>query len=148
MTKKTMLYSFLLLFFFSSCSNFLNLKKECAESKNRNVCKALDQKTVVYAIFVDSKNTGYWSDYEIGACLDSINKATKWICEKAKEKGLNLNIIVDYPRNEKGIIPISKSFSRGGFSETLYGLEENNLEQGIALVDRWSDQVGKICGKK
>ncbi len=106
------------------------------DTVNNNVCKKLKGKVVLYAIFVDSKYTGIWTQYDINSTLDSISKAMRWIEEQAKKNGVDLSIQVEYHKNKK-LIPIEANFSKKTLSATLFGLN------GVRNVDRWADKIAK-----
>ena len=107
---------------------------------NNNVCKTLKNEVIFYAIFVDSKYTGIWTEYDISSTLDSVRTAIKWIEEQAKKEGVNLHIKLDYHQNKK-TIPIASNFQRRTLSGTLF------YSNGIRNVDRWADKVAKIALK-
>ena len=104
---------------------------------NNNVCKKLQGEVILYAIFVDSKYTLPWTEYDINSTLDSIHLATNWLNQQAKASGINLNIKIDYHQNDKNIIPITGNFTRKRLSSTLLGIN------GKYHVDRWADKIGK-----
>jgi len=111
-------------------------------SVNNNVCKKLQRKTVLYTVFVDSKYTGYWTEFDMSSTLDSVKKASKWIESQARDNGIGLDIVVDYHENDKGIIPIEKSLAKKRFGATLLG------PSGIKNVDRWADKIAYYALQK
>ena len=139
MIKKVVII-FLILFIHFSCQfRYIKADKNMIyhiASVNNNVCKKLKGDVVLYAIFVDSKYTGIWTQYDMNSTIDSIKLATKWIEKEAKKNGINLSIKIDYHRNKK-IIPIATNFQRKTLSGTLFGTS------GIKNVDRWADKVAK-----
>ena len=66
---------------FLSCRNhFYKIKSTHRISTvNNNACKKIIGKVVLYAIFVDTKETHPWTAYDIKTTLDSIQKSTVWI---------------------------------------------------------------------
>ena len=56
----------------------------------------LKGKTVVYNIFVDTKTTLYWTGFDIKSTKDSLNKSAKWLEDKAKNNGQELDIEMMY----------------------------------------------------
>ena len=109
---------------------------------DNNVCKKLIGNVVLYAVFVDTRYTQPWTEYDIKSTLDSISKATKWIEKIASENGVSVNINVQYHQNKR-MIPISNDFPNKTLSGTLFPI----LNVGIPKVDRWADMVAKTAGK-
>ncbi len=134
-----------------SCKVLLQEEEQLLPSKNRNTCKNLRQDVVFFAVFVDSKKTGFWTDYEIAACLDSINKAVDWIAVQAEKSNIPLNIKIEYHKNNSGIIPIKQNFSLGSFSRTLFPpgdiKEFERILKGISFIDKWADKLAKEVSK-
>lgn len=105
---------------------------------DNNVCKRLTQHVVLYAIFVDSKSTLPWTEYDMASTMDSITKAIRWIEAQAASRDVGLDITLDYHRDEKGVLPIAAAFNRKTLSATVFF-----PKTGIKSVDRWADKVGK-----
>jgi len=132
---------FTLIFVLTSCSTLTSLVHRHQEfhisTVNNNVCKRLSGDVVLYAIFVDSKYTNTWSEYDIRSTIDSIELATSWIEEKAKASGVPLRIKVDYHQDSKGVIPINGNLARKTLTQTALAVG------GVKNVDRWADKIGK-----
>lgn len=135
----------------SGCHIINGLSKSKQETHiatvNNNVCKKLKGKVVLYAIFVDSKYTNSWSQYDIESTLDSISKAKNWIEDQAKLNNISLEIELDYHQDDKKIIPIEGKLPRKTLSASLFtttGISTKN-------IDKWADKIGntalKIYGK-
>lgn len=127
--------------FFSSCRVFQRSPRNEAHiaTVNNNVCKKLTGKTVLYAIFVDSRYTNPWTTYDINSTKDSIKKAIYWIEQQAKSNNVNLNIELDYHKNDKRIIPIENNLPKKTLSSSLFS------SSGVSTknIDRWADKIGK-----
>jgi hypothetical protein len=106
-----------------------------------NVCKSLTQDVVLYAIFVDTKYTNSWTEYDMASTLDSIKMATNWIEQQAKKEGIPLNIKVDYHQSNDEIVPLKANFLKRTLSGTLFS------SNGIRNVDRWADKLAKAALK-
>ncbi len=136
---KTLLLT-LLLFLANSCRvRYIRANKDFVyhlATVNRNVCKTLQNDVVLYAIFVDTKKTGVWTEFDIHSTLDSISKAICWIEDQAKTEGINLKIKLDY-HQKKGIIPLEGKFQRKTLSGTLF------YPNGIKYIDKWADKIAK-----
>ncbi|MEQ8908940.1 MAG: hypothetical protein RIC95_07095 [Vicingaceae bacterium] len=136
---KIFLFSFVSLF--SACHIFHGQYRNEAHisTVNNNVCKKLTEKVVLYAIFVDSRYTNPWSTFDISSTTDSINKAICWIEKQAKERGINLDIELDFHQDSKKIIPIETNLPRKTLSASLFTSTGVNIRN----IDRWADKVGK-----
>lgn len=108
-------------------------------SRDNNVCKTLRGKVVLYAVFVDTKYTQPWSEYDIQSTLDSIQEATKWIETQGKKSGVDVQIEVANHENKK-IIPIKLDFQNKTLSGTLFF---PNITVGIKKINKWADRVAK-----
>jgi hypothetical protein len=104
---------------------------------NNNVCKKLYGDVVLYTIFVDSKYTNPWTEYDIYSSIDSMQLAIDWIEKQAESKGIDLNIKLDFHQNEKEIIPIEANLTRKTLHATL-------LSAGSPrYVDQCADKIGR-----
>lgn len=113
-------------------------------SKENNVCKILKGRVVVYAIFVDSKYTMPWTEYDINSTLDSLKIGMDWIMKKAKDDSIYLDIEIDYHKTAKGVVPINNDFSKKTLSGTLYKMP---LYFGIKDIYKWADKIASEAGK-
>jgi len=51
----------------------------------KNVCKDLSNDVLVYFIFVDSKVTAPWTDFDIRTTIDSMKVAADWLEDQARK---------------------------------------------------------------
>jgi hypothetical protein len=144
-------FFFLSAFFFISCNNhfsfFKNKTKDPHEvhlaSVDNNVCKRLTGSVIIYAIFVDTKESKPWSEYDITSTLDSLNKAVEWISQKAKENNILVNIrVIHHSKNSK--IPIASDLPKKTLSATLF---QQNSTSGISAIHKWTDKIAAVAGK-
>jgi hypothetical protein len=112
-------------------------------SVNNNVCKSLYGKVVLYAIFVDTKGTNPWSDYDITSTLDSIKKAMNWINKQALDNNKYVNIEIHYPENNHKI-PIACDFPRKTLRETLF---QPTFSAGLKSIQSWSDRIAVTAAR-
>ena len=112
-------------------------------SVNNNVCKKLYGNIVFYTIFVDTKDTKPWSEYDINSTLDSISKAVAWINKKAIENNKPLRIEVHYPQNNHKI-PIALDLPKKTLSATLFQIP---FSSGLKAVHTWSDKIAVAAAK-
>ncbi len=112
-------------------------------SVKNNVCKTLQKKTVIYAVFVDSDETHPWTDYDINSTLDSIQTAIKWMENQARANGVPLQIDLYNGLNvKKGkVIPFKQELKFKTLSGTLFHYMD--IRKGIKLLDKWSDKISK-----
>jgi|GEM_PF-429430 len=110
---------------------------------NNNVCKKLRGKVVLYAIFVDTRYTQPWTEYDILSTLDSINRAARWLEVEAGARGVYLQIEVQNFHNGK-IIPLVNDFPNRTLSGTLFS---PSVFVGIPKLDRWANAIAKKAGQ-
>lgn len=108
---------------------------------DNNVCKKLYGEVVVYAVFVDTKYTAPWSEYDIRSTLDSINKGMRWIEGVARQSGIPLTIKVVTHSNE-GMVPVSNDFQNKTLHGTLFP-----AAMGVRKIDTWADKAAKLSAK-
>jgi len=111
---------------------------------DNNVCKTLLGNVVLYAIFVDTKYTKPWSEYDVQSTLDSINKTVAWIEQTAANFGHYVDIKVCYHQDNRGSIPIAQDFPSKTLSGTLFSrFRGGNLK----AIDRWANSIASVAGK-
>jgi hypothetical protein len=139
------------IFLFISCNNhyFIFTGKNYdpinvhLASVDNNVCKRLSGAIVIYAIFVDTKESKPWSEYDITSTLDSLQKAVEWINEKAKENNRFVSIeIVHHSNHDK--IPITGDLPKKTLSATLF---QPNFSTALKSIHKWSDKIAATAGK-
>lgn len=141
---KAIVYLLIVLFIFlESCITTKKMNVMFA-SVNNNVCRRLSGKVVVYAIFVDSKETKPWSDYDIRSTLDSLRKGMDWLELQAKKDSIPLDIQIDCNKKNNGIVPVYQEFSKKTLSATLY---KKPLFSGVKDIHKWADKVAIEAGK-
>lgn len=135
-----MKHFYLIFLFLTSigCKNYTRIG-----SVRNNVCKTLEKKTILYAVFVDSDATHPWSEYDINSTMDSINISINWLEKQAQMNGVSLDIILERGENlsKHNAIPFKEDFKYQTLSGTLFKFPD--LTKGINLVDQWSNNVSK-----
>lgn len=112
---------------------------------NNNVCKYLQGKVLVYAIFVDTKYTNTWTTFDMQSTMDSIQTAMDWIKEKSRKDSVALDIKIK-AHSQKKILPIKNNFTRRTLGGTARGIMTGNggyWVEGTSLLDRWADKISK-----
>lgn len=112
-----------------------------------NVCKVLEKKVVIFAVFVDSEGTHAWTEFDINSTMDSIKVGIDWLQKQAEKKGKSLSIELAQARNvsKNNVIPFKEDFKYKTLSATLFKYQD--LRKGIAYIDEWSNNVSKDVGK-
>jgi len=143
MNLKSIFFAGILLTTFLSCRNHFYKTKSprSVSTVNNNVCKKLMGKVVLYAIFVDTKETHPWTAYDINTTLDSIKKSTLWVTSKAKKCNIDVSIDIKFHQNNN-VIPISQNLYEETLSRTLFP----NIVEGIENLDDWSNAIARKAG--
>ena len=130
----------LIIFFFSSSFSFHSINFE--EGRVKNVCKNLQGKALVYVIFVDSRETSPWTEFDIQSTLDSMKSAVQWIEKKAQENDIMLNIQTDYHIGEE-FTTIRKRLPENSVQESI---QTPNFEKGVENMNKWADKIAREAG--
>ncbi len=131
-----------LLFAFLLFTSFSPRRIDYREGMHMNVCKDLRSNVLVYFVFIDTKTTAPWTEFDIQSTIDSLETAIHWIEEKAHENNIQLNILSDYYFGEEFTtirrnLPyetVKKSATTPGFKK---GQEELN---------KWADNIARRIG--
>jgi len=107
-----------------------------------NVCKVLKNNVLVYFIFVDSKETSPWTEFDIRSTIDSISVAIKWLEFQARQNGVSLNIITDFYIGEE-YTTIKKALPMGSIIKSI---SEPNLKRGLEALNLWADNIARKAG--
>ena len=113
------------------------------EGRYKNVCKDLRNNVLVYFIFVDSKVTSPWTEFDIQSTIDSMRVAIQWIENRARKNNIQLNIISDYFMGQ-GYSTIRKNLP----DETVLGSVGygSNPAKGLEKLNNWADNIAKRVG--
>lgn len=128
----------------SACASRKYYREFVFGSVKNNVCKTLDEKVVVYAIFVDSKYTGAWSEYDMASTRDSICKAMEWIKMKAAEDSVRLDISLEIHQGSNGKFPIKQDLNKKTLSSTLFEQPYASAEKDLF---KWADKIAAVAGR-
>lgn len=112
-------------------------------SVRNNVCKALEKKTIFFAVFVDSDATHPWTEFDINSTLDSIQISIDWVQKQATKEGVSLDVSLQYAKNtsKQKVIPFKEEFKYKTLSGTLF--KYLDIQRGIDLLDEWSNNISK-----
>lgn len=132
----------LLLFAFILFAGFSLERIDYRDGMYMNVCKELRGNVLVYFIFVDTKTTAPWTEFDLQSTLDSIDVAIQWIENKARENNIQLNIISDYYVGE-AYATIRKNLP---VETVMKSATTPNFNKGLNELNKWADNIAKRVG--
>jgi hypothetical protein len=121
----------------SSCSSASKIHDHSL-SRNRNVCKKLNGKVLIYVIFVNTKAGPKWNDTTIRSTLDLYRDAANWTEQQAKKNNIKLTIQIKSPIPNN---PVESDFPVKNFS-SMPLFEKNILKK----LNEWTNGVVKKIG--
>jgi len=133
--------AFMLLVLFSSSGP--SARKDFSEARKNNVCKVLKDDVLLYFVFIDTRTTHPWTEFDILTTIDSIHVAKRWIEEKAAKAGVTLNIKTDYYIGNE-YTTINRNLPKKDLKESI---SDPNYSKGIYSLNRWADYVAKTVGE-
>ena len=139
--KSRILLALLLLLILPSTRPAMRL--DYREARLKNVCKDLKGDALLYFIFIDTKTTAPWTEFDIESTIDSVRAAISWLHGQAQEENIPLNIVTDFYIGTE-FTTISRNLPGGTVYESL---TEPNLRKAMENINRWADGVAKIAGK-
>lgn len=134
---------FLILALFVLQSSFSFERIDYRNGMNNNVCKAFKNDVLVYFIFVDSKETSPWTEFDIQSTLDSMDVAIRWLKAQAYSHGVQLNIRSDYYIGSE-YTTIKKNLPAGTIRETA---TKSGFRKGVVEINKWADGIASKVGK-
>lgn len=108
-----------------------------------NVCKSLQHDVLLYFVFVDSRGTSPWTEFDILTTIDSIQVATHWLESEAKAMLIPLHIKTDFYIGDE-FTTIQKNLPQSSVNETISKLK---LKEGMKSLSRWGDNISKTVGE-
>jgi hypothetical protein len=109
---------------------------------NKNVCKELTNNILAYFIFIDSKTTSPWTEYDIRSTLDSINVAVTWLNQQAVKNNVELKVRANYYVG-KPYSTVKRDLPQGSVKNTL---TSSGLKRGYKDLNLWADAIAKKVG--
>jgi hypothetical protein len=140
-TRKLILL--VLMMFLILPSSFKISQVDYREARYRNVCKDLKGDVLLYFMFIDSKYTTPWTEFDIQSTIDSIRAAISWLHLQARENKIPLNIIADFYIGPE-YTTITRNLPGATVEESV---TKPNSVQVRENLKRWSDGVAKIAGE-
>jgi len=117
-------------------------KTDYLEARLKNVCKDLRGDALLYFVFIDSRATSPWTEFDIQSTIDSVRVAINWLHTQAKSNDVSLNIISDFYIGEE-FTTITKNLPSGTVRESL---SQPSMKKGTVLINTWADGIAKIAG--
>lgn len=139
--KRLLKVSLLILVMFAS-SSMTWRRMDYKEGMYKNVCKNLANEVLLYFIFVDSKETAPWTEFDIQSTIDSLAVAIDWLHKQARKNNIPLNIKSDYYIGEE-YTTIRRELPNGSVQNSVI---DPNLRKGLEELNKWSDNVAKRAG--
>lgn len=132
----------LLILFMTLPSGYSPERLDYRKARYTNVCKDLRGDALLYFIFVDSRETTPWTEFDIQSTIDSVRVAINWLHVQARQNNITLNIIADFYIG-KEYTTITKNLPAGSI---LSSITEPSIRKGEALMNKWADGIAKIAG--
>jgi len=133
----------ILLLIFVTTSSASTPSFDFVNGRHNNVCKDLKNDVLLYFVFIDSRTTYPWTEFDILTTIDSIQVAARWLEAQAKENEIPLNIKTDYYIGDE-FTTIERNLPAKSIEEVI---ETQNLIKGMESLNRWGDYVSKIIGE-
>lgn len=109
--------------------------------RDHNVCKRLRGNVLLYLIWVETRASEPWTQFDMNTTLDSVKTAVEWIQNKAVQYSVPLSINYDNGMNDSIYV----------ISQRLGGEVPNIIQEkeGVTRIDKWTDKIIKYhSGKK
>jgi hypothetical protein len=124
-------------------SSYKIARVDYREAKNKNVCKALKGDVLLYFMFIDSKYTTPWTEFDIQSTIDSIRIAINWLHLQARANKITLNINADFYIGPE-YTTISRNLPGATVRESVTDVKYSRVRENLK---RWSDGIAKIAGE-
>jgi hypothetical protein len=124
-------------------SGFSSQKIDYNLGRFNNVCKDLKNDVLIYFVFIDTKTTSPWTEFDIMSTIDSMSLAVNWLQKQADLNNINLRIKTDYYIG-KEFATITRNLPFGTVKESL---TQPNLKKGLVAINKWADNLSKKTGE-
>ena len=119
------------------------VRTDFSDARMNNVCKDLKNDVLLYFVFIDTRTTSPWTEFDILTTIDSIHVAKRWLESKAREAGVQLNIKTDYYIGNE-YTTINRNLPKKTVHESIH---EPNVKKGLDMLNRWGDYVARTVGE-
>jgi hypothetical protein len=116
--------------------------EDFSRGRYNNVCKDLRDDVLLYFVFIDTRTTYPWTEFDILTTIDSIQVARRWLEAEAASAGISLKIKTDYYIGNE-YATISRSLPR---KTVLESVTDPNYKKGTLSLSKWADYVSKEIG--
>jgi hypothetical protein len=123
-------------------SSFTLKRIDYRDGIKKNVCKVLKDDVLVYYVFIDTRETSPWTEFDIQTTIDSIDVARRWLEQQARKNGIKLIIKTDYFIGNPSTT-ITSNLLDGSVEKTL---TSQSLRQGFEKLNKWSDGIARKIG--
>ena len=113
------------------------------KGRYNNVCKDLRNDALLYFVFVDTRTTSPWTEFDILTTIDSIQVAVRWLEAQAAGMNVNLRIKTDYYIGDE-YTTVKRNLPRKSIEATL---EDLKPAQGMKALSNWGDYIARIIGE-
>jgi hypothetical protein len=124
-------------------SGFSNLKVDYRLGRYNNVCKDLKNDVLLYFVFVDTKTTSPWTEFDIRSTIDSMDVAVNWLEKQAENNKVNLHIKTDYYIG-KEFATVTRNLPLGTVRESIL---QPNMKTGLEQINKWADNLSRKVGE-
>ncbi len=124
-------------------SGFSEQRIDYRSGRFNNVCKDLKNDVLLYFVFIDTKTTSPWTEFDIRSTIDSMDVAVSWIEKQAENNNVNLHIKTDYYIG-KEFATITRNLPLSTVKESI---TEPNLKSGLIQINKWADNLSKKVGE-
>lgn len=124
-------------------SGFGSQKVDYRLGRYNNVCKDLKNDVLIYFVFIDTKTTSPWTEFDITSTLDSMDVAVEWLNKQAGLNKVKLKIKTDYYIG-KEFATITRNLPLGTVRTSL---TEPNFRKGLESINKWADYVSRKVGE-
>jgi hypothetical protein len=97
---------------------------------------------LLYFIFIDSKDTSPWTEFDIISTIDSIGTAVKWLEGQAYNNNVELRIKTDYYIG-KELTTINRNLPLGNVENSLL---KPNIRKCVESLNKWADNISRTAG--
>jgi hypothetical protein len=140
---KTFLKLSMLSIILTIVSGFGSQKIDYRIGRFNNVCKDLKNDVLIYFVFVDTKTTSPWTEFDIRSTIDSMDVAVAWLEKQAQNNNINLRIKTDYYIG-KEFATITRNLP---FGTVNMSITEPNFKTGLVAINKWADNLSKKVGE-
>ncbi len=124
-------------------SGFGSQKIDYRVGRFNNVCKDLKGDVLVYFVFVDTKTTSPWTEFDIRSTIDSMDVAINWLEKQADNNKVDLVIKTDYYIG-KDFATLTRNLPYGTVKESI---SKPNFKTGLLTINKWADNLSMKVGE-